>query len=731
MPKTRNPGPPGLDLTTQQALAAPGGPGDGPGGGPALEDPFRGPDDTGGEPEPVEDNLTGQPDNAEPEEEPGAGTADLDDDLDLDSDLDTDLDTEPGTDTGMAPGETGMATQDAPPAATREPPRKPARTREAKRIDRARRLKRDTLARLAGDSARTAPPSPMSQNEPHFPKPTCFHFTEGNEVGKRPEHFLNYWAKLAKDDRFKDRIVVYVYRMFPVMKAEHRLVQKLYGDPIELDDLQSRYGCGDYHLKINDMRYGYKCAAMATVKGFRDWNHYPPILDLDYVDWTDPYNATYKEQLRSRGTPIPGEPEYKRGDKAEEQNMANVQAITEMTGLVKDLVMDKRQQAPPPPPPPRDITGDATAKALEIVQEGSRGAMGMITGALSKVNELQSKSADPMAVLEKAMGFAETIIKSRHEGEGGKKENIGETLITLTNLLQGREEQYSSKLFNMQQTTIARMEEEIRALRTTQQQPPPGVVNPAAPPKTFMEQLKEMKEQRSLIRDVFGLKPEEADEDKDSTPGWVTALPTILQAVTVLGSVIVSGLHNLAVARTGQGVPVAAPSPNAILTPEQLAAVQQGGQTVPMPGAYQPGSPIHPPQPAAAAGEETASLQDFYAFFRKVETPLLRVFNEGGTGVDFAEVLVELGDNGFFNTIENGQRVNVPGHAVYDMVTQYPMALVDTAIKSYQPIGSVIKLTPQKWDKFLAEFYSAAKVWEKEDQQDRGGGAIPTEAQPV
>jgi len=90
---------------------------------------------------------------------------------------------------------------------------------------------------------------------------------------------------------------------------------------------------------------------------------------------------------------------------------------------------------------------------------------------------------------------------------------------------------------------------------------------------------------------------------------------------------------------------------------------------------------------------------------------LLRSFQEGESGSDFAAKLVELGDNGLFGRDTTGQQI-------YDMVTQYGLMMVSTVIKTYNPIWRVVSMTPGKWDTFLSQFFNAPAIWEREDRDE-------------
>ena len=104
-------------------------------------------------------------------------------------------------------------------------------------------------------------------------------------------------------------------------------------------------------------------------------------------------------------------------------------------------------------------------------------------------------------------------------------------------------------------------------------------------------------------------------------------------------------------------------------------------------------------------------MHDFHSFFKMIEVPLLRSFQEGETGAEFAAKLIDLGDNGMFGK-------GIAGQQIYDMVTGYQQGVVDLAIKTYTPIWSVVSMTPAKWANFLTDFYNAPKLWEEQEREE-------------
>lgn len=104
-----------------------------------------------------------------------------------------------------------------------------------------------------------------------------------------------------------------------------------------------------------------------------------------------------------------------------------------------------------------------------------------------------------------------------------------------------------------------------------------------------------------------------------------------------------------------------------------------------------------------------------HQFFGLVTTPLLRSFNAGESGAEFASRLVDLTDSGYFGDGASGTQV-------YDQVLEFSPQLLDSLIKTYPPIWNVVGKTPQKWQKFLSEFFNARQIWAAEAEDEDGGG---------
>jgi hypothetical protein len=204
----------------------------------------------------------------------------------------------------------------------------------------------------------------------------------------------------------------------------------------------------------------------------------------------------------------------------------------------------------------------------------------------------------------------------------------------------------------------------------------------------------------------------------------------ILQVVSTGGAIFANIMHNAAVARGGPGTPIPPPAPQGILTPEQMAAAQAGYTAGggPVAGVYPTPTSAAPPGPPVQHPPGGDSLSDFVVFFQRIERPLLSSWNDGEPGHEFAAKLIELGDEGFFDSPGS---THVPGRSVYDMVHSYGQSIVGLALKTYPPIWDIVKLNQPRWETFLSEFFHAEEIWEKEETAEEAPQAAAPAAETL
>ena len=513
-------------------------------------------------------------------------------------------------------------------------------------------------------------------------------------MSERPAAFFEYWRSLCENPSYKDRVIVYVYSSWPVMREGMRQLEKAL-EWFPYEDLARKFGCGDYHLKLNDIGMSYQTVCACTVRNVGDRNlmEFPPVRNPEGIEISDPLNRSYVEWCRSRGIELPGDDWVR--NREDEENMANVEAVRELTRTVRDLTdkaTAKKEREP------LDPTGVALVKGMEVISDATRQANEIIDRGVQRALEVKGQQQNPVELLRETAAVIKDLIPPVIPGSGGG--GMGEA-VKLMEMMMERDRQYVDKIFQIQTERIAFMEKaQVSA-------PPP------APPKGLKEQLEEMRAMKDTLRDVLGM----GEMDEDSKPArkeWTEYIPQILQGLTALGTVIGSAIQNVAVARTGQGTPAPVPAPAQVLTPEQMAAAAQGTAGV-APGsvASQYGTPGAPGAPGADGGITGANtMERFNRFLDMIQVALLRSFQEGESGADFAAKLIELTDNGMFGP-------GVEGRQIYDGVLEFGELMVGTLIKTHAGIWSVVSQTPQKWERFLHEFFTADQIWAEEDRRER------------
>lgn len=548
----------------------------------------------------------------------------------------------------------------------------------------------------------------------HLPPSKIHHYSDQHKTwAGKPQRFFDYWRKLEELPWAKGRMLCYVYRIYPVMKDDGRQVDKV-ADWFPYEDLARRYGAGDYHLKLNDAGMNYKPLAICTVKnaGERNWNEYPPVLDPDLLEMDDPLNKPYISWARSRGIAFPGDALWEANQRAkreQEDKMAETKIVSEAWDFMKQQVESSKKGD-------RDrdeVPADALTKSIELI---------------SKAGEVQSK------ILEKGIDRVMDLQKREGAGSlGSLKETIelvrslsprSDTSIEgIVNTIMNMESKHADKLFQIQMQMREAQEKEITYLKEQMTRlleraasPQPASAVSTEKPKSLRDQLAELKESRDLIREALGI------EGAEKEGGWVEHLPLIVQAGSVLIGSMASIIHNLAVIQGKGGTAMQPPPVSAALSPEQNEALGQMGMGQP-PVQAQPSPQQRVNQPPQ---ENENAMTRAHQFFGLITTPLLRSFNAGESGADFAARLIELTDSGYFGA-------DAQGAQVYDQILEMGQPLIYSLLKTYPPIWSVVSQTPAKWERFLGEFFRAREIWAEEEREESGAAEeiIPPPSGPA
>jgi alkylhydroperoxidase/carboxymuconolactone decarboxylase family protein YurZ len=534
-----------------------------------------------------------------------------------------------------------------------------------------------------------------SQTMKPFPKaPVRFFHDEAQKETGKPMEFFRYWKSLMEREEFRDRVVVYIYRGWPAMMDNKRHVTKVYDGVMMPDDILRAFGCGDYWLRLNDSGSKNLNITNCHLKnlGARQLNDFPPVLNIADLDFDDKSNQSYLLWARSRGMLTPEqEAKIKEGnttsrEERKEDDMANAEAVKQLASTV-DRMADKmlnvaqntrESQSSGETRLPEKLLDLMTVASASATQSAAK----IMEESVKQVMELQKQNANPLANIKEVAGVLKDLIQPQPAAPPQALE---------------AEKKYVEMIFQIQNERIRSLEGLIERM-AQQQQAAQQVQNPAAvavaeKPKSLIESLREMASAKEELRDLLGI-----DSDKPEEPAWMKYAPLLVQGLNVLGIYFANAMHNLAVAKTGAGQPEPVPAapPPAAPAQEQATAPTMGEGI-----------------PAENQQQEAQNAMDrFTLFLRMIERPLLVSFNNGESGVEFAEKLIDLTNNGMFGP-------NATGRQVYDAVLEYGQDVVATLIKSYPPIWSVVSQTPQKWEKFLTEFFHADEVWAKEEEGDK------------
>ena len=556
------------------------------------------------------------------------------------------------------------------------------------------RRKKARLMRGLDEEQKLRPPLKL------FPAPFTMNFHPDHKDPRgRPPAFWDYWKQVYDDPALRDRVVVYIYRLWPVMIDGKRQVTKAFA-PFPYEDLLKLYGCGDYFLKLNDAAASKKmrrtiCNCKVAMVGNYNLTEYPPLLDIDGLDVSNPHNERYILWCESRGIKIPGKEEEARKQqqqkKSEEDDVSEVTRIlldqyTQLTNrMMRDDNGNKKAAVDP--------TMAAVAPMVAVIKTATEGANQIMQKAYERTAELQQQQQNPTKVITETVTALKELLPQNDANSSKLVTSYLEAMKEMSNAITKVNSEYVDRMVQMTNQRLHSHEEQMRALLEAiakRQEAAPATAPAAGQPQSLKDMLREMAEFKDQLREVLGVD----DEKPAKGGGWAEYLPDILKAVTVLGTTIAAAMHNFAVAKTGQGQPV----------PVQPM----------MPSA----APPPPPPPVQATAEQQQTQQQeqpdmmaqYHNLLSMLRPSLLKSFMDGESGADYAERLIELTDAGLFGPAYSGRQI-------YDAILEAGELSVSTVIKTFPPIWDVVKQTPQKWERFLHEFFTADEIWAKEDAE--------------
>ena len=373
-------------------------------------------------------------------------------------------------------------------------------------------------------------------------------YTDHDNIQQRPRAGLNYWRSLTRAQQ--DRIDVYVYRDWPVLKVlpedskEYAYIDKILGtEPLQDEtDLFDRYGSGDYRLFLNqtlsaevakDLKQAPKrTLATLYIRGLRDLKSRPPndkrVSDIAQVDMDDVSNKNYVEFLRMTGKL----PEQQKGRELETE-MATIEAVKGMADMNRELMRevvtiakDNNKREPPP-------TSDATAmsNAIGIISDAAKRSNEMLQDTIQTIREKDREGAGGgKEMLDTALALAERLTGAGRSGDGTAMAALMEEVKELR-----------GQVAQMQQAQINDLQSQLRAV-SERLANPPAAVTPAASAQPFSDVdsvINSFEKMRGMVEKVTGKKLGGGDEGEGETggaPAWLNRVSDLAPHVSTVVS---------------------------------------------------------------------------------------------------------------------------------------------------------------------------------------------------
>lgn len=455
---------------------------------------------------------------------------------------------------------------------------------------------------------RGRPPKAKVQEIVHLPRPKNYRM--------KPPEFFQYWKRIHKD--FADRLTVYVYRLWPVIDRSltghshnvEKLVEPL--DPKNWEhEILHRWGSGDYKFLLKDAGLN-KTVGQTVVKPLRD-PEYPPAVKLDELVMDEPANRSYIENLKLRGLLRPGENEED-GDMG--MGAGSNQAVEALTSTVENLTdkvveMASQQQQQPPPAavsPASAIDEQAVSHGLGILRQATEMGNRIVEGAINR-------AGNPVEMITAVVGLVEKM----QEGKAAAPAANPAVDALLERLAKADERAWEANNKRIEFAEKVALEAAAKPAATPAQPQTQQQQQQTSPMEQFREFLK--------IRREF--EEEVGPPARSGGSGLLERLPDIVKSVSLGLAGLASITHNITVLRAGAGAAAPPPPPEMAqeLTNPAMGELP-GGETV------------------TATTQAQNEIEYLLGLMNRVRGPLLRFINDGRSGEDFANLIIDMEDNG-------------------------------------------------------------------------------------
>lgn len=416
-----------------------------------------------------------------------------------------------------------------------------------------------------------------------------------------PQDFFNYWASIPEDVRMAN-IVVYAYRVLPILdvlqpktaaeieeiRRKHKAMpQTNIGKLVDPIDPKrwvlycvETWGAGDYHFKLNNVDPAVnRTICMTNTRGeqkeFRDWDNYPPVVNLAEVVLTEDKNKAYIRWAHLKGIRFPGEPGIEDQPQQEkEEEMATIQSVEKLTDAV--IRMSER-----PPQQQQELRQDPNAVAnlrgAELVADAGRIAIQTMADTMKQAQDASAKAQDPNVYFQNITAAAKMMMPPPAPPPASSGPGFMEAFALFKQLSDSQATQ-STAMFTaiQQQNTLmmqqlnSRLEATEKALSDERARAVNGGTLPGA-----------IGGSKGPVDDLLKLL-EGAVKFKDRLEGFAGASsapagPVWLEPALEIGGKVIDAaqnmMHNYAIAKAGQGTPLPPPTVNGDGSP--TAEIQQ------------------------------------------------------------------------------------------------------------------------------------------------------------
>ena len=591
------------------------------------------------------------------------------------------------------------ATIQSDPAPRSDPPtpfddQKPAATKEVYDWD---RTPAEAEKRLEDDRIRKTPfplPAAKTLQFPEFCK--YWNTLLSNPVSKYARLYIRRWFPVLLPDEVELPSGL-TKETFPSEKTLHPT-----DGPLSELKLLSFVGVGDYTIRLNDTRLPFIQATIVHCEKFctqRDWDHYPPLMDVDRLDWDDAANQVYIKFAQSRGI-------FRRDDERREDKEAMAQA-----SIVDTAMQDARAERAR-----TDQLHKETIARMDRELTEQRATNEKLKADMAKNQE--SKPAAPASELL-------NVVKSVGELAAALQPPKDDSLAKYLDVQAKREEaQLAREKEERDVARTAAAAERKRAddlqaslladLQKRAEPPAPGTV--VAPPTRRQVIEDAIAEQKALKEFARGGPSASDEEDKPSrVDKWLEAAPVLAPIVQGVVQGIFQTIHfGLTTWQT---------------ISYNNALGKNGGEPKPpttMEKPAEPGKPIPPagPQPTPEQQAQQAQWNTIMGGIQMLAPHLIRFLDKGKSGAELAEFIIENADEQrtSYERIKHIADsltligVQIPGASDLEKFMNAARFCFEKVPPLWAKVGTLTTMPD-----FLADFFNydelLAKALEEEDQK--------------